>query len=287
MFNNIKNNLKNNKKLIIISLLIIIILILYFKNIKRYIMYNFEKFESILNIKKIYNDISGTNTFNNVETNNLFTKDINIADFLKVNNNNIDISGNITVNNLKVFENLNIGRNLNLNLKLNIKKPYYVFQMNGRLDDLYKIKPIIVDYYTPDMYIIDEKWWVSDRKILENTNGTISANIKDGKIYGFDKNKTYNLEASIQLHITCGPSPTDLEIYVVRWENNNGNELSRKVVHKMGDLADSITNISDITLKTNIFATGSDKYILTLQSYGRNNIRYRTDISVIIIITEI
>ncbi len=246
-------------------------------------MYKFEKFESILNIKKIYNDISGTNTFNNVETNNLFTKDINIADFLKVKSNNIDISGNITVNNLKVFENLNIGRNFNLN----ITKQYYVFQINGRLAVSSIIKPNIVNNYTPHMYIIDEKWWVIDKKILEKGNGIISANIKDGKIYGFDKNKIYKLEATIQLHIVSSPSPTKFENFVARWKNKNGDELSRKVVHKMGDLADSITNISDITLKTNIFATGSDKYILTLQSYGRNNIRYRTDISVIIIITEI
>lgn len=273
----IYEDLKKNKNLIIISLLIIIILILYFKNKNEYLTST----ESILNIAKIYADVSGTVSFNNLQTNNLqsnnlLTNELDILGKLKIKDNNIDASANINVNNLKVINNLDISGTLN------ILKVYYTCVINGTLNiSVINQNMVPNSLSTQHMNITSNKWWNSDMKITSisnDYNNTISNNT-NGIFTGFDKNKLYKLYACIHLSIGLKGISKSTDSWTIRWKKSNGEEIS--TAYLPSQLS------KNLTLSTVIFATGSDSYILTLQRYGDSS--YYTSIyaSITITVTEI
>ncbi len=285
------------KKIIIIGILILFIFFLYFKNKKENLTV-IEEDELISNIIKKYTDNSGTFIFNNLNSNKLITNNINISELIKIRNNidpsgnfnidssgnfnidpsdnlnnNTDISGNMTVNNLKINNNLDILG------ALNIIKTYYTCTLVGTLD-LNKIRASIVKFMSTDIKLISDYWWTQReiKNISYDKNNTIDTDFKNGVINGFDEKKVYKLEVYIHLYILSEDYLDD--DFIVKWINNSNNtELSKVTI--------SLNKVKyHTTLTNNICATGGNSYTLSLQKYGadyHNSIQTTTTI----VITEL
>jgi hypothetical protein len=253
--------MKKYKNLIIISILIIIVLFLYFKNKKEHLLVGTEP---VLNIAKIYADASGTATFNDLKAN-------------KITTNNIDLSGNMTVNNLKVINNLDVSGSLN------VSKAYYTCTLQGQLNKD-AINNTLIDGndngLSAHLRIINVAYWSSYTITGQSydKNKIIVNDFQTGVLSGFDINKVYKLEAYISLCIKDTQGAGDY--WVARWKRGNaGDELTSVIVPVQQD------NMN-LTLTTIVFATGSELYNLTLQKKGKYVNQNGPDASITIVVSE-
>ncbi len=267
--------LKKYKKIIISIIFILIIIFLYFKNMKEHLTFNNE---SILNIEKIFADVSGVVTFNNLKVNNLTAKEIDMSNLIKIEGSNINVTGidNLNINQLNVLNDLDISGTLNM------IKEYYTCTINGTVNvGVINQNMIPNTMFSKHMNILSNSWWVNREinSITSDKNNTILPNFTDGKIYGFNKDKIYKLDASINLNMNLETSVI-YNFWVGRWINSDSTELTNIYV---------ISEFSkNVTLNIITFASGSDNYTLTLQRYGNstntNNTIYA---SISISITEL
>lgn len=133
------------------------------------------------------------------------------------------------------------------------------------------------------MNILSNKYF-TNKEITSKSNhknNTISINVINGELIGFDKDKTYKLEAYIHIYMNEFMTLRATNgSWVSRWiRGNSGEELSNVLVN-------SNSNTRHVTLSTIIFASGSESYTLTLQKNGTKTF-ISINASISIAITEL